>query len=410
MNMDISKAMREATQLTRDQKLDEATRVIQRALSGGVPGPVGTPKEAPPLQDALEGQVIDLTAEVVEPDAPAKAGASADDLLELPNQPKSAAWTSRLGEALSNPRQQLPAFNLDGLPGGRPRKPLRIPDGAQFLSKRFTCDAGSRTYKLYIPAHAHKGRRALVVMLHGGTQSADDFASGTRMNALAEQHGFLVAYPIQAKSANAQLYWNWFTPQNQQRGQGEPAIIARITRDIVADYDVDPDRVFVAGLSAGGAMAAVMSATYPDLYAAVGVHSGLPHGSASDVPSAFAAMRGESHSGLGARREPQANGRLRTIVFHGDLDKIVHPSNATRIVENWGADGTHTERSNEAAGDDRRFTRTVTRDEAGAIVGEHWLIHGGGHAWSGGSPDGSYTDPRGPDASREMVRFFLEGR
>jgi len=250
-------------------------------------------------------------------------------------------------------------------------------------------------------------------MLHGGTQDADDFAAGTRMNALAEEYGFIVAYPNQSKAANASLCWNWFTPENQMRGRGEPSIIAGITSEIVASYDVDPHRVFVAGLSAGGAMAAVMGATYPDLYAAVGVHSGLPYRSAADLPSAFAAMRGDA--GPRGRRSRMSRSaaddgpRIRTIVFHGDADNIVHPSNAANIVE-AAKEGESIERAEARHAATRAHTRTVTRDKTGAVVVEQWLIHGSGHAWSGGSPDGTYTDPQGPDASSEMLRFFLEER
>jgi poly(hydroxyalkanoate) depolymerase family esterase len=250
-------------------------------------------------------------------------------------------------------------------------------------------------------------------MLHGGTQDADDFAAGTRMNDLAEEHGFIVAYPNQSKAANASLCWNWFTPENQMRGRGEPAIIAGITSKIVADYDIDPARVFVAGLSAGGAMAAVMGATYPDLYAAVGVHSGLPHRSAADLPSAFAAMRGDTGPrGLQSRKSRGAaadSPRIRTIVFHGDADNIVHPSNAAKIIK-VAKVGESVERTKDSHSAIRAHTRTAIRDKTGAVVVEQWLIHGSGHAWSGGSPDGTYTDPHGPDASREMLRFFLQER
>ncbi len=233
-------------------------------------------------------------------------------------------------------RAGLPSLGLDALARAKPRKPLEIPDGAQFLNRSYACAAGKRSYKLYIPHRHQAGRRPLLVMLHGGTQGPDDFAAGTRMNALAEEHGFLVAYPSQCKSANPSLCWNWFKPQDQTRGGGEPSIIAGITNEIVSTYDIDPQRVFVAGLSAGGAMAGVMGATYPEVYAAVGVHSGLPHRSATDVASAFAAMRGDPRVQRRQRKPrpaPDHARRVRTIVFHGDADHIVHPSNAAKIVE-----------------------------------------------------------------------------
>jgi poly(hydroxyalkanoate) depolymerase family esterase len=305
----------------------------------------------------------------------------------------------------------LPSFNLDALKVARPRKSVDIPEGAQFLSRSFACAAGSRDYELYLPRYLPESGRALLVMLHGGTQDGADFAAGTRMNELAEEHGFIVAYPSQSQAANASLCWNWFAPEHQKRGSGEPSIIAGITREIVAGYDVDPGRVFVAGLSAGGAMAAVMAATYPELYEAVGVHSGLPYGSAIDLPSAFAAMRGNGGSRGRRSRKPRGaagdSPRMRTIVFHGDADNIVHPSNAAGIV---GASkvGERIERAETRSSDGRTYTRTVIRDQSGAAVVEDWLLHGSGHAWSGGSADGSYTDPRGPDASREMLRFFFE--
>jgi poly(hydroxyalkanoate) depolymerase family esterase len=248
-------------------------------------------------------------------------------------------------------------------------------------------------------------------MLHGGSQNADDFAAGTRMNALAEEHGLLVAYPSQSKSANPSLCWNWFKPEHQKRGAGEPSIIAGITNEIVSEYDIDPKRVFVAGLSAGGAMAGVMGATYPEVYAAVGVHSGLPYRFATDVASAFSAMRGDP--ALQCRqRKPRPTSdhalRVRTIVFHGDADQIVHPSNAAKIIEPQAKTGDTVERMKARSSASRPYTRAVTRANTGTAVFEQWLIHGSGHAWSGGSADGTYTDPHGPDASREMLRFFLE--
>jgi poly(hydroxyalkanoate) depolymerase family esterase len=231
------------------------------------------------------------------------------------------------------------------------------------------------------------------------------------MNALAEEHGFLVAYPSQCKSANPSLCWNWFKPEDQMRGGGEPSIIAGITSEIVAEHDIDPQRVFVAGLSAGGAMAGVMAATYPEVYAAVGVHSGLPYRSATDVASAFAAMRGDLGLPGGQRKAGPASDHalhVRAIIFHGDADHIVHPSNAAKIIEGHATSGDSVERVKARSSASRTYTREITRDPTGTAVVEHWLIHGSGHAWSGGSADGTFTDPNGPDASREMLRFFLE--
>lgn len=198
-------------------------------------------------------------------------------------------------------------------------------------------------------------------------------------------------------------------PEHQMRGAGEPSIIAGLTNEIIFEHDVDTERVFIAGLSAGGAMAAVMGATYPEIYAAVGVHSGLPYGCAVDVASAYAAMRGDPQLQRRNRKpRPGADSapRIRTIVFHGDADQIVHPSNAAKTIKGQAEVGDSLESITAPAS--RGYTRTVTRDKTGLTMGEEWLIHGSGHAWCGGSPDGTYTDPCGPDASREMLRFFLE--
>ena len=286
-----------------------------------------------------------------------------------------------------------------------------LPDGGQFLVASYGNQAGSRVYKLYVPSGYHGQAVPLVVMLHGCTQSPDDFAAGTRMNVLAEEHTCLVAYPAQAASANASKCWNWFRPSDQQRGQGEPSLIAGITRQIMRDYSVDPERVYVAGLSAGAAAAAIMGMTYPDLYAAIGVHSGLACGAAGDLPSAFAAMRqGEA---VAARGPGEYRRMIPTIVFHGDQDSTVHPRNGDQVIEQSRASPmtdlrTTVQRGRVPGG--HAYSRTLHADARGQVILEQWVIHGAGHAWSGGSPAGSYTDPQGPDATREMLRFFLEHR
>ena len=289
-----------------------------------------------------------------------------------------------------------------------PAAQARRPDGTpgQFLSASFGNQAGTRPYKLYIPTGYAGEPLPLIVMLHGCTQTADDFAAGTRMNELAEERGCFVLYPGQTSAANRSRCWNWFKRGDQGRDQGEPAIVAGMTRDCMSRYSIDPRRVYVAGLSAGGAMAAVLAAAYPDLYAAVGVHSGLAVGSAHDVQSAFAAMQGaQPRRSAGRTRAP---GSIPVIVFHGDRDTTVHPRNGEQVIsESMDSAGASSLEKGQVSGG-HAYTRTVHRDASGRVVLEHWLVHGAGHAWSGGSPSGSYTDPKGPDAARAMLRFFLE--
>jgi len=290
----------------------------------------------------------------------------------------------------------------------------------EFLTRSFSNDAGARSYKLYVPSSYSSASDIpvpLVVMLHGCTQSPDDFAAGTRMNALAEQHGFLVVYPAQAPNANGSKCWNWFRGDDQRRDRGEPSLIAGITREVAAAYRIDERSIFVAGLSAGAAMAVILGATYPDIYAAVGAHSGLPYGSAHDVPSAFGAMKGNRaragrSSPLAARQaSPTADQPMPTIVFHGDSDQTVVVQNGDAIVEEARVafpDQAAFEASvnHGAATSGRTYRRTVYTDSDGHPVIEHWLVHGAGHAWSGGSSEGTFTDGGGPDASAEMIRFF----
>jgi poly(hydroxyalkanoate) depolymerase family esterase len=380
--------MLEATRLTRAGQLMEAVSLLQRML-GASDTPSSTPEHScsthlsePPT---IEGEIVadgppDLTV--------------ADSFGRMALVPP-VAWKSKLPK-LGRKRPLLPAEIA--------------PAVGRYIGGSFSNASGSRSYKLYIPSSQGLGPDPLIVMLHGCTQSADDFAAGTRMNFAAEGRGCYVVYPEQTKAANASKCWNWFRSGDQARDHGEPALIAGITRQVMKDHNIDPRRIYIAGLSAGGAAAAIMGEAYPDLYAAVGVHSGLPCGSARDLPSAFAAMRGQTS--LKSANAPPTNARLMpTIVFHGDLDKTVHPCNGTMVIARASADdqfrGT-TVRKSTASGN--TYSHSVQRDADGRSVLELWELHGGGHAWSGGSPAGSFTSAAGPNATEEMLRFFLEHR
>ncbi len=305
----------------------------------------------------------------------------------------------------------LPSMNalMAGLApqrGGLSPQPVIIPEGAEFRQGTHTGKSGSRQYRTYIPASIDDGARGIVVMLHGCTQNAEDFAAGTGMNALAETHRLVVIYPEQSRGDNAQSCWNWFSAGDQRRDRGEPEILADITRKAMAEHRVSPDRTFVAGLSAGAAMAVILGETYPDVFAAVGAHSGLPYGAAKDVPSAFAAMSGAVQD---VRRSASTAAATRTIVFHGTADATVHPSNGDRIARDAMDRGPRQtiEHENKGTAGGRSFNRKVTAAPDGTAALEHWVIDGLGHAWSGGQPAGSYTDAKGPDASAEMIRFFF---
>lgn len=371
MTTDFATAMRRATEATRALDVAEATRLIQQAL-GTLPA-----GDAPPAPRTARRWSLDPLAETAETVGPAPG-----------------RLRQRLGAVVRGLRDGQRATDLLRAPvGPRPAPPVPVPPGAAFEARRHAAPAGRRDFRLYVPASAASGARGLVLMLHGCTQSPQDFAVGTGMNALAEAHGLLVAYPAQTATHNANACWNWFRPEHQRRDAGEPAILAGLTRALVDEFSVPPGRVYVAGLSAGGAMAAVMGETYPEIFAAVGVHSGLATGSATDVLSAFAAMRGAPD----AQAPAPSGARPPTIIFHGTSDAIVHPSNAARVAA--GAGGPTT--AGALAG------RSVVPRPDGSPGVELWLVEGLGHAWSGGDPAGSYTDPTGPDASAEMLRFFL---
>ena len=357
MHPDFQRLIQDATRLTRVGDLRGATAAIQAALASATPEGAAAAAHPRPAGDI----VLDVEARELPPEAP--TGNTGDS--------SNTDNTSDRGKG-------------------------------QFISGRFTSGSNGRDYMLFVPPNAGDPLLPLVVMLHGCTQNPADFAAGTRMNEAARTRGCYVLYPAQSRKANPQGCWNWFKHSHQARGRGEPALLAGMTREVMARHRIDPARVYVAGLSAGGAMAAILGDTYPELFAAVGVHSGLAAGAAGDLPSALAAMR----SG-GAGRTAAAAGRP-TIVFHGDADATVHPSNGAQVVAAAATGGANVEVERVRAPTGRSYTRHLHRTTDGKVQAEHWVVHGAPHAWSGGSAEGSYTDSAGPDASAEMLRFFLE--
>ncbi len=301
-----------------------------------------------------------------------------------------------------------------------------------WIEDQLSSSAGTQSYKLWIPASYNSAAPVpLLMMLHGCTQSPDDFAAGTQMNVLADEYNFLVVYPEQTGNSNELKCWNWFLPEHQSRGAGEPAKLAAVVEHLRDTYSVDAARTFIAGMSAGGAMAVIMGVTYPDLFAAIGVHSGLAYQAAVDLPGALKAQQSGSpdptHLGLAAfkamgKASSESRRRIRVIVFHGTDDARVHPNNADQIIMQWAWTNAYVEglRDNalgsgksarlrqETVPDGYRYTRKIYTDGHGGTLLEKWIVQGLGHAWSGGSGEGSHTDPNGPKASEAIWKFFSE--
>ncbi|GJE15797.1 extracellular catalytic domain type 1 short-chain-length polyhydroxyalkanoate depolymerase [Methylobacterium marchantiae] len=398
----------EATKLTGAGRLQEATDMIQRGLFG---------RQTP----SASGQTIDASYRIESSGETAKPMGSAGIIPE--------GLQERLRDALG---QVARKFNLPGNSGLSPTglqgsglqgsafeafdptsffrdgtaKGPPAGDGT-FTERAFSNAAGSRDYKLYIPSRT-VAQPPLIVMLHGCTQSPDDFAAGTAMNQLADAEGFIVAYPGQSMRAHGQRCWNWYQPGDQTRGAGEAEIIAGLTRAVMSEHNVDPRRVYIAGLSAGGAAAANIALAYPELYAAVGVHSGLAAGCAGDISSALTTMRLGPSTPVGVAQAQAA--RVPTIMVHGESDTTVNPRNGEHVLIQAGVEALNPSTSEGVSPGGLAFTRTRYADETDRVVVESWVVRGLGHAWSGGDPSGSHTDRRGPDASRAMVDFFLAHR
>jgi poly(hydroxyalkanoate) depolymerase family esterase len=362
MNSHLNNAMRQALSLVRKSSVADATNLIKRALSSEK---FEVPTDATEIKfvSGVETDVSDTPAPTT------KLEKSAEPAVNKAHQANSSI--------------------------------------GNFTTRTYQHSLRDLTYMLYIPSNTSTHEQSLLIMLHGCTQTPADFALGTQMNSIADEFNLIVAYPLQPKTANSLGCWNWFDARHQKQGSGEPAMLASLAENLRKEFSISKRRVFAAGLSAGGAMAEILASTYPDQFEAVGVHSGLPHGSASSVANALSAMKGNS------KLEPRSNGttagQSRRIVFHGSSDITVHPSNSERIVKCGRIkSGKLNEIQQTSQINDRQVDRVILRNKNGTSVIEQWTIVGGGHTWFGGNSKGSYTDPKGPNASREMVRFFLE--
>jgi poly(hydroxyalkanoate) depolymerase family esterase len=423
-NDTMKQLMGKATELVRNGRLTEATHAIQQALGNPAarthtPPDAAAPGHAPAPARWRPTAATDIEdAVLVEPrrDAASEVGPvweSTPDPSPSPSpSPSSAPSPSPAPVQAPAPVPRAAAHPHAEAPGSFTRVAFHHPGVGH----------GVHHYHLYVPPGADAATpMPLVLMLHGCTQNPVDFAAGTRMNSAAAPVNALVLYPEQPQNANPNGCWNWFRPEDQHRGRGEPGLLVAMVRDVMARHPVDAARVYAAGLSAGGAMAALLGREYPDVFAAVGVHSGLQAGAAHNVMAALSAMKNgaKPHS----RSAPVAAPGQRvvpTIVFHGDADATVHARNGEQAVAaalgtGAGAQGTvdkRVEQGRSAAG--KAYTRTVYRQGASSVAGpamaEHWVLHGSGHAWAGGSAQGSHTDPGGVDATAEMLRFFMEHR
>jgi poly(hydroxyalkanoate) depolymerase family esterase len=382
----FSEAMREALRLTRAGALRDATRVIRNSL------------RSPQVPTTHEGEFVPASRHAHAAHSP--SGVSRPLVLEPPPLARSAMPDSSVARSATPEPGIAEAVAPPSVSPGR------------FVSGAYSNAAGTRAYTLWVPetdTGATASARPLIVMLHGCTQDADDFARGTRMNEHADRHGCYVLYPIQDGAANPQRCWRWFESANQARGRGEPSILAGMTTQLAGEYGIDPARIYVAGLSAGAAMAMVLAETYPEVFAALAVHSGLPLGAARDVPSAFAAMAGRSTPHAGTDAAQRSTRPVPGLVIHGAADRTVAPGNGDAVVRQLR------ERYEHGAGMALVLRSTTEPTHAkscfhtadGRLVIEQWSVRNGGHAWSGGSSAGSYTDPAGPDASARIVEFFL---
>ncbi len=462
-NTSFAKQLGQATDMVRNGNLMEATQAIQKALAGGAeavaplapkgaaaaPAATIQPKRAKAAwRTSADADVQD--AVVIKRGAPraARTAQSPHATPITPVTPITPAAASGGGlqeKAMQTAREAMEA--LSGLANSplaaslgeslkkhvarKPKKAkppqqskARVPTAPELPGSfdQVAMEHGGmeHSYRLFVPPSAATAKpMPLVLMLHGCTQNPDDFATGTGMNQAAAEAGALVVYPAQLRNANPNACWNWFTPENQQRDSGELALLVHMVRDVMARHPVDPQRIYVAGLSAGGAMASLLAREYPEIFAAVGVHSGLQAGAAHNMMGALSAMKSGAKGVPAPAVAAKAGDVPALIVFHGDADATVSPRNGEQLVEaathQLGAVAlkTETQQGQSAAG--QSYTRTLfhtpsaqSKNDANGVRIEQWTLHGAGHAWSGGAANGSHTDPRGVNATKEMLRFFLE--
>ncbi|MDP2213541.1 PHB depolymerase family esterase [Phenylobacterium sp.] len=285
-----------------------------------------------------------------------------------------------------------------------------------------TADFGPNPGALRMLSHAPAGLpkgAPLVVVLHGCTQTAEAFAADAGWLALADRYGFAVVAPEQNSQNNPNRCFTWFSSGDITRGEGEAASVAAMTAHAIATYQLEPERVFVSGLSAGGAMAAVMLAAYPDIFAGGAIIAGLPYGVAGNVGQAMMAMRGSDRrdaSALGALARgasPQGGRTPRVSIWHGAADHTVNPANAEASAGQWAWMHGLAVEPDETWSPPGRSHSVWRSPEGGQVMIEKHLIAGLGHGTplAVDGPDGAgavapYMLEAGVSSSLESLRFW----
>ncbi len=389
MKNPLQSFMRQATDLTRAGRLKEAVAVLQAGLGFGSRPTNNTARNGEPKSGEEHLYAKEIHGEHIH----VERGQS--EQIQIPPEVDA-----------DEPSPMPPPIREDVAIDSAP---------SSFTDGAFELNGKTHHYKLFVPGGVAPVARPMIVMLHGCTQNPDDFALGTDMNNIAGAAGWVVLYPAQSARANPRMCWSWFNG-GPEPGSGEPAWIAALTRRVQDEQRIDPARTFIAGLSAGAAMAVLTVEMHPTLFKGVGVHSGLAAHAAANVMEALSVMK----HGPRARPKrfystdaPASNPIIPVIVFHGDADKTVDPENAEHVIEQAVAHAKQaepgmivSEMENKGSADGRSYTQVIYTGTANRPIAEYWRLHGAGHAWSGGNERGSHTSADGPDASVEFLRFF----